>query len=232
MPRKNREPLSDRELENLLNFVGYGNLRAPIWFIGIEERGSQESLRYRSTFAKVEDLKNAHIRSGKNKEWEEVELQPTWKRMCWIILALQGQEMDNILALDYQSKELGRKNGETMLMELLPIAKKKLNSWGLEGVVRQFESLSEYKKKVKPIRIKLLRGLLAEYRPRVVVCYGRWWTRHKDIFDNLVFHKKGNFLVSVKEGRIVILSDHMTMIGRDKSREIANIILKNSSVRL
>jgi len=34
--------LSDDELEHLLNFIGYGNLDADVWFLGMEEAGGGE----------------------------------------------------------------------------------------------------------------------------------------------------------------------------------------------
>ncbi len=35
-------PVSDEELGHLLDFIGYGRLDAPVWFLGMEEAGGGE----------------------------------------------------------------------------------------------------------------------------------------------------------------------------------------------
>ncbi len=36
-------PLTDSELDHLLNFIGYGTLDADVWFLGMEEAGGGEA---------------------------------------------------------------------------------------------------------------------------------------------------------------------------------------------
>ena len=36
------EPLTDAELDQLLDFIGYGSLDADVWFLGMEEAGGDE----------------------------------------------------------------------------------------------------------------------------------------------------------------------------------------------
>lgn len=217
----------ESELKKLLHFVGYGNRNAPFWFVGMEERGSKKRLRRRLNFRRFEDLKRAHKILGiKDYHWTKSKLQPTWKRMCWLMLALNHQNFDDKqLVLDYQAERLGRKKDETFLLELMPLPAKNLKSWDLHEL---FKSRSEYKRKVRPKRIKLLNRLLRKHQPeKVVICYGRWWGRHKEIFENADFHSTGKFAVAKTEYGLIILCDHLTMIGTEKIMEMQEIIEAN-----
>lgn len=58
---------TDKETERLLKFIGYGNLKADFWFIGMEEAGGGlDNLKKRLKFENVMDCKEAH----KNKAQE------------------------------------------------------------------------------------------------------------------------------------------------------------------
>ena len=60
--------LNDSELEHLLDFVGYGRLDAPVWFLGMEEAGGgEDNLRARLKFGTVEDCAEAHRLLGITK---------------------------------------------------------------------------------------------------------------------------------------------------------------------
>jgi hypothetical protein len=57
--------LQNEELEHLLDFVGYGRLDAPVWFLGMEEAGGgEQNIRTRLKFRTVEDCAEAHRTLG------------------------------------------------------------------------------------------------------------------------------------------------------------------------
>ena len=78
--RHTMNPLSDHELVHLLEFVGYGELDAPIWFVGMEEAGGgDDNIRRRLKFKKVEDCAEAHRILGITKHH--------WGRKVYVLRA-------------------------------------------------------------------------------------------------------------------------------------------------
>lgn len=59
------KPLTDTELEHLLNFIGYGTLDANVWFPDMEEAsGGESNILTRLKFRPVEDNAEAHKMLG------------------------------------------------------------------------------------------------------------------------------------------------------------------------
>ena len=203
--------LTDQELERLLGFIGYGRLEAPVWFLGMEEAGGgEENLRARLEFEPVEDLARAHRLLGitKHHEGRKV-IQPTWRGMCYVMLKLRGRETDVESIRRYQAERLGRFGGETLLCEMMPIPKLRVGSWEYEEAIPQFRSAEEYYRRVKPKRESLLRTVIQQNKPRVVVGYGKgYWEAYQRLFLERRFKRDGAFLVSGEEFPLVVLTPH------------------------
>lgn len=228
MRTKYKKPLSDQELEQLIDFIGYGALDTPIWFVGIEEGGSEKRLRNRLAFSQVEDLKNAHIKAGHKRNWGEVELQDTWARMCWVMLELEGKDIyDQKLTLEYQANKLGRADGDTLLTELFPLPKKRLKDWGFGTLLPKVESQRKFKRRVRKRRFEKINELIKAYKPKVVFFYGRYWENHKDRFDPVRFSKRKKFLFATSGETLFILSNHFVLVGRDQVRDMVKFIKQN-----
>lgn len=190
--------LTNEELEYLLNFVGFGKLNADVWFLGMEEAGGgKENIRARLKFKQVEDCAEAHKILGITKHHSGKKIiQPTWRGMCYIMLRLDGKETDRESIRNYQADYLGRFQGNSLLLELLPIPKPSIDSWGYENLIPQFASSAEYYKVVKPRRVKYLQRLMSEYSPKIIICYGKmYWQEYKEIFPVLEFLLENDFLV-------------------------------------
>ena len=155
--------LTDNELEHLHNFVGYGKLNADVWFLGMEEAGGgEDNIRARLKFKQVEDCAEAHKILGITKHHDGKKIiQRTWRGMCCIMLGLEGKETDTESIRNYQADYLGRFQGNSLLCELMPIPKPRINDWGYESLIPQFTSPEEYYRVVKPRRIKYLQDLIA-----------------------------------------------------------------------
>ena len=200
------------ELEHLLNFVGYGRLDAPVWFLGMEEAGGGD-----------DNLRAAEIRNGgglrrgapaagitKHHEGRRV-IQRTWRGMCVIMLKLAGRATDAESIRAYQAESLGRSGGETLLVELMPIPKPSVGAWEYAELLPQFGSREEYYQRVKPRRLAYLQGLIRENRPRMVVGYGKgYWVEYQALFSDVDFAAQGPFMVGRKPGLTVLLTDHFT----------------------
>lgn len=204
--------LTDIELEHLLGFIGYGRASAPVWFLGMEEAGGgEENLRARLQFEPIEDLARAHQILGITKHYEGRKvIQPTWRGMCYVMLGLGGHQTDVESIRQYQAERLGRFQGETLLCEMMPIPKPRIGSWGYEGIIPQFQSADEYYRRVKPQRVGLLRGLIRQNAPKVVVGYGkRYWEAYQALFPKRRFERVGAFLVSEGQTPLVVLTPHL-----------------------
>jgi hypothetical protein len=207
------QPLTDEQLDYLLDFVGYGTLDADVWFLGMEEAGGgEENIRTRLNFQTVEDCAKAHKLLDVTKlHWGKRIIQRTWRGMCYIMLRLQGQEPTRNNIRDYQAEKLGRFGGTTLLTELMPIPKPKLSGWEYEEFIPQFSSREEYYRLVKPRRVRYLRRLIDQYKPRVVIGYGKgFWAEYKALFEGFRFLTNDQFEVAFDGTTLVILTGHFT----------------------
>ena len=185
-----RSKLTSAEWEKIFSFQGYGNLRGPFWFIGMEEYGDEsiQQLLVRTRFREIEDLARAHDPDMLN--WPitaSSRLVPTWDIMSQIVLNLSGQAswFDRKIRRAYQTQKLGRHGGETFLAELLPIPKRHVANW---PHWMPFASREEYEKQLLPRRIKMLRETFRRSSPAYVFCYGKgYWHHYKGIFPEAAF---------------------------------------------
>lgn len=222
------KPISEKELEHLVNFIGYGELDADVWFLGMEEAGGgEDNLRRRLSFRQVEDCAEAHkLLKITNVHWGPRKIQRTWRGMCCIMLATEGKQIDREAIRIYQVEKLGRFGGNTLLTELMPIPSPKIDHWGYEQILPQFESRNDYFEKIKPIRIRLLQELIHVHKPPAIIAHGKkYWNEYKSIFAELDFISHKSFEVAQTDQTIVVLTSqfaHRSMNG--KFDELANII--------
>jgi hypothetical protein len=187
--------LHNEELEHLLDFVGYGKLDAPVWFLGMEEAGGgEENIRARLKFRTVEDCAEAHRILGITKHhWGPRTIQRTWRGMCYIMLKLENKPTDAESIRNYQAESLGRFGGQTLLVELMPIPKHDIGAWGYEELIPQFKSREDYYQKVKPRRRVYLQGLIRNHSPKIVVGYGKsYWDEYRALFPGAQFVASGS----------------------------------------
>ncbi|MDA1280343.1 MAG: hypothetical protein O3B95_09955 [Chloroflexi bacterium] len=182
--------LTVAQIDKLLSFRGYGNPNGKFWFVGMEEGGSSdfEHLRIRAEkFEPVEDLAESH----KNFVGHDMARlsTSTWRLMSSIVGRIQGVQnwWDTEFARSYQSRCLGRRDGETYLTEILPLPKKRINDWPYRKL---FDSPVDYRNSVLPDRRKVLRFEYQSATPKhkFVFCYGKsFWDEHRAVFDFVEF---------------------------------------------
>lgn len=220
--------LLNNELEHLLNFVGYGRLDAPVWFLGMEEAGGgEDNLRARLKFRAVEDCAEAHRILGITKHhWVRRVIQRTWRGKCYIMLKLNNKATDVESIRNYQAESLGRFGGQTLLVELMPIPKSSIGAWGYEELIPQYASREDYYRKVKPRRLTCLQRLIRENHPQIVVGYGKsYWPEYRALFDGMDFAPRGQFMVGRVTGLTVVLTDRFTAQSMNgKLDEVVSII--------
>lgn len=199
------------EFDQLLEFIGYGNLNADVWFLGMEEAGGgEDNLRRRLKFKEVEDCAEAHDILGIRKHhWGKKTIQRTWRGMCCIMLGLEGKEMSTENVRTYQAEMLGRTNGRTLLTELMPIPKPTVGTWDYKELF-PYKSRQDYYDVVKPRRLKELRKCLATHQPKLVVGYGKkYWPDYRSLFST-PFTDEGQFQIAKSPATLVLLTDHFT----------------------
>jgi len=220
-----KKSVNKKELDVLLNFIGYGSLKAEIWFIGMEEAGGGENnISARLNFEPIMDCSEAHKLLGIfNLHFEKVIIQKTWRGMCYVMLCLNNEQPTRENIRNYQSRELGKRDGRTLLTELMPIPKPKINSWNYDELIPQYNSSKEYYEKVMPYRINYLKGIIEQNTPKVIIAYGKkYWNYFKELFPNNNFTPEGQFEIAYNKKTLFILTDHFT--SRTMNGKFDNIV--------
>lgn len=159
----------------LYNWLGYGNINSPIWFIGTEEGGAEiwrnktlsleQSLKIRASFELSMDQK---------KVWEEDYQIPlssfkgptVWRFIAAFMIALEGKHPgDNRdLVTRFMANELGVLAGNHFLCEFLPLPKKKKKI--IEPYQGIWSNINDYYSEVKEKRFQLI-SLALNDNPKV-----------------------------------------------------------------
>jgi hypothetical protein len=168
----------------MTRFAGYGALRAPIWFVGLEEGGGRDVTELRTrveTWARrgsepLEDLASYHRAIGFSRHFDPpYPLQRTWAPLVRILQAWRGAATDVATLRQVQATELGAHGGAASLLELLPLPASGVNAWPYASLASDIPALADrarYRSTYEPARITMLRGLIETGAPQVVVCYG------------------------------------------------------------
>ena len=179
------------------SFVGYGNANARYWFVGLEEGCGPSDEEIGKRFAvwhawggrRFEELKDYHDAVGINALFGPTgKAQATWRRLIQLYLAMKGLPSANDDALRYQRHDLSRPDCEICLAELMPFPERGTSSWRYPTwtAVPECQTRAGYMRKYAPSRVKLLRELLDQYHPRLVVLYGTTCMRE---WNELTYHR-------------------------------------------
>jgi len=205
------------------NFIGYGPIDAPVVFIGMEEglydpTYLEADLKYRSTFAPVMDIQEAHLGLYKGPDLfgPRARAQKTWWAASDVMLHFDGltpkdKKHRAALRKQYRTMILGNaKLSDALLVELLPYPSPSKTDW-FYGAYK-FKTRQEYEAKVTDGRIRLLRSTLEQYPRKAIICYGRDdWKRFKRLFpDDTKWTIVGRFEYAMWNGAKVTLTDHLT----------------------
>ena len=184
-------PETHPDLQPIFNFISYGRLEAPLWFLGLEEGLGKRykadhwspawELETRAAWPPVIDMRQAH-ETLLDPYWDSGKYSQVWLVMAQLargILQRAADWHDPDKARVYVTESLGRAGGETLLGEMLPLPERYRRHWSYPFL---FPSKEDYEWAILPQRRALWRRLVEEHRPRVVICYGGLWYRYKDVF--------------------------------------------------
>ena len=136
----------DKILEEYINtFLGYGNSKGDICFIGLEEGIAVEYLQLERNPRLGFDEVNKKLQIWKSREKKELEdcrdfhlatndiwhntnskIQRTWQGSIRTVLSYEGKDTNDSNILDFQINRLGRFNENHSIIELRPLPSKKV----------------------------------------------------------------------------------------------------------
>jgi hypothetical protein len=207
------------------NFYGYGNYNGQFWFIGMEEGGGNSFLEInkrlnawrRSGRHALEDVVQYHTEIGL-MDWfnDKPKLQPTWNKLIRILLSSNGQLPTTEQVRKYQKILLGRRNGDTCLVELLPLPSPSVGLWLYTQHSRlpYLTNRETYKQCCLPLRIKYLRDRINQYKPKAVVFYGLSYYKYWQIIAEIDFWQGADKIYSGYNGTtFFVMTKHPTAQG-------------------
>lgn len=188
----------DRQLDDELveefahGFFGYGNLGAPLWFVGMEEGGGDSFdgvAAHLEMWKKLGETTTLDIRkSGQHPDrhehakWfsESPKLQSTWNPLIRLVLAYRDKEPTTESVRWYQRDELAGSSGNECLLELLPLPSPSTSDWYYTdwGSMAWLKSRQAYRDYLLPHRIQRLRSLVEEHEPEAVIFYSKSYLDH------------------------------------------------------
>jgi hypothetical protein len=229
--------------DRLESFIGYGNRDAPVVFIGIEEGLSDVSalvadLSSRSQFECIMDLHEAHVGLADVQKLfgDNAKTQRTWRPMCHVMLRRAGIERPTLKERKrYQGNELGRRDGQTLIAELLPYPSKKQArdsaAWPYGGLCR-FQTYKQYRSELLQKRKDLLVNELSRVSRKLIVCYGKSeWNEYMDLFQIINWVDDGVYRLGAWLDSRVVLTDHLssrTFNTEEQLQQFVDVVLSGS----
>ncbi|WP_392482421.1 hypothetical protein [Nostoc sp. C110] len=222
---------NDELVEKIIDaFYGYGNYQGNYWFIGMEEAGgdfNEINNRIKKWSEReqkeIEDIAEYHEAIGYGASFKPgAKLDvPVWRTLIRIILSAKGK--DNIDLEDirkYQIEELGRKDKETCLLELLPLPSPSLKHW-IYGEYSKLTFLSNrdtYKKYCVEKRVNHISQRIKEHQPKAVVFYGvgyePYWRKITEKITDVEFSTTSEgFSICKNSQTVFVIAKHPVAIG-------------------
>jgi hypothetical protein len=186
--------------EFIAGFFGYGNLHAPLWYVGMEEGGGstvheiQTRLDIWATRGRpvADDIAEFHRGIGQSKWFiPGAATQSTWRPIIRSILLAKGRtdSLDSIRA--YQIEKFARAAGEVASLELMPLPAPSTNAsdwrYGEWSRCPDLTDRRTYLRRLVPARIARLQALILQHKPRAVVFYGASYQAYWESLSNCAF---------------------------------------------
>ncbi len=160
-------------------FIGYGDVDAPIIFIGMEEGGCGdiEQMSKRSLFQALEPLPISKIDHG---------IVKSWRPMCDFMLKLMGIDSNASSRRIYQNEFLAKSKSNVALAEIMPYPRVKMDRWP-ELYKKQYSDHKAYFEDQIPKRKVILSDFIRISPRSVIVCYGKqYWKLFESIIEDAI----------------------------------------------
>ncbi|MGD6967397.1 hypothetical protein ACQCVP_13280 [Rossellomorea vietnamensis] len=170
----------------LYNWLGYGNENSKIWFMGMEEGGSEIWRQQTKTLEESLQLRSGYkIGMDFQHVWEDLYGIPlesfkgptVWRYMAAFLLSMKGEEPsgEKIRSYIFEEKKLGKRESDHFLCEFLPLPRK--SNTDIEDYQSMWTSNSSYIKSVGARRFELIKEtLLKNSDVSLLISYDRKFT--------------------------------------------------------
>jgi len=174
------------------NFFGYGSLKSPVWFIGMEERFDSEKLdenelekqfnyAIKNSIDGVLDVKRSEVSKWKNLAnmspfLNHTKQQKTWRLPINLYLYLKSNNKiipSDINIIDFQINKLCDSTiNEVSTLELSSLPAFSTKYWNYDKYrIPGMETRNEYYKNYLSERAEKIKKLVNEYKPKLVIFY-------------------------------------------------------------
>lgn len=168
---------------------GYGDLQAPIWFIGMEEGGEHTPEAFNALLDEWAQNGRPNVRDicPGNKStlnpWfntDRPRIQRTWGKLIRATLTAKERKVTLEAIRHYQRFDFARPSGETCLLELMPLPAPNISTWPYadQSDLPSLASRKEYLREWLPYRTNALANLIKTYCPKIVVFYSLQYFTH------------------------------------------------------
>jgi len=230
----NKQNSFDDELlkKRIDTFYGYGNYQGNYWFIGMEEAGgdfkdvnNRINIWDKRGLKEIDDVAEYHIDIGWPSGFQPgAAIQSTWKGLIRIVLSAKGKKNIDVEDIrQYQIQELGRKNKETCLLELLPLPAPSLKYWiyNQHSHLYYLYNRQSYESYCLEKRINYIAEKIKEYKPEGVIFYGKlyeysWREITKRITDIDFKLTSEGFLICRTSPTMFVIAKHPVAFGVSK----------------
>ena len=178
-------------------FLGYGNIKAPIWFIGMEP-GSPDNKKLLEKFFNVwadrnkpaiDDVKASHLQIGHSHYTRFFEkpviYERTWGGLIKILFAIDGNNEFTIEDVKkYQRDKFGQLNSNHCILELFALPAKNIKAQYWDKHYRKHFNITkaEFFNKQLKNRISILKNLIIKNKPKSIIFYG---TSYKNYWEEV-----------------------------------------------
>jgi len=219
--------LDDSLLDQFIHtFYGSGTYSGKYWFVGIEQGGGDSFNEVSKRISvwqelgkqELDDIVEFHLQINMDKYFSDpIKTQKTWGQLIRIILSFQGKSTTASDVKTYQRDLLGRKNGETCLLELLPLQSPNLSTWHYDqwSDLDILKDRAAYNEFCLPWRSEHIRSQILTYRPKVVVFYSY---SYRYLWMQIVgpevhFTEESNSWIGQSKGTLYLITKHPAMRG-------------------
>lgn len=131
--------------------------------------------------------------------------------MCHLMLRRQGiPHPSKDERVRYQADRLGRRDGDTLLTELLPYPHSDSGQW-LYSNISRFSTRESYTREMLPARLDHLRAVLSGGQAKLVVAYGKsHWDAFRELAPGAVWKSVGPYDISKDGERTFLLAPHFS----------------------
>ena len=146
-------------------WLGFGNLSAPCWFVGLEQGGTERP-EWPSVWAtryQANEVSDGRGEAGdpNHPTWFQPDARPqrTWIALIRTTLSYFGELSDDETCLRYQRENFITADGREALLEL--------SAYAATGL-----GIAVPRKRYRKQGVERLHELLGEHQPEMLVCYG------------------------------------------------------------